>query len=166
MTWLYFLHWVGWHALFLVVPSLALVTTYIYCWSRWNFNPLLACLLYNYYCCTFIHKCWQQPAEMWNFACINFKSAMKERTAVHFQSDQYFWPCFEHERWCKHFYGLHIQCTAQYGNMGCWVFKWGVQKWRDFCLKINTLKENYWILRIGSMGRYQRLGIILENKVI
>ena len=95
-----------------VVPSLVLVTTHIYCWSRWNFNPLLACLLYNYYCCTFIHKCWQQPAEMWNFACINFKSAMKERTAVHFQSDQYFWPCFEHEQWCKHFYGLHIKYSA------------------------------------------------------
>ena len=65
-----------------VVPSLVLVTTHIYCWSRWNFNPLLACLLYNYYCCTFIHKCWQQPAEMWNFSCINFKSAMKEQLFI------------------------------------------------------------------------------------
>ena len=24
-----------------------------------------------------------------------------------------------------------------YGNTGCRVFKWGVQNWKDFCLKIN-----------------------------
>ena len=31
------------------------------------------------------------------------------------------------------------------------------------CLKINIPKGNYW--RIGVMGRCQKLGIILENKV-
>ena len=41
--------------------------------------------------------------------------------------------------------------TCDYGNMGCRVFKRGVQN----CLKINVPKGNYWILRIGVMGRCQ-----------
>ena len=36
-----------------------------------------------------------------------------------------------------------------YGNTGCGVFKPGVWNYKDFCLKINILKGNYWILRIG-----------------
>ena len=37
---------------------------------------------------------------------------------------------------------------------------------KDFCLRINIPKENYWILRIGVMGRCQKLDIILGYKVI
>ena len=55
---------------------------------------------------------------------------------------------------------------AHYDNTGCRGFKRGVQNWKDCCLKINIPKGNYWILRIGVMGRCQKLGIILENKVI
>ena len=33
----------------------------------------------------------------------------------------------------------------------------GVQNWKDFCLKINIPKGNYWILRIGLMGRCQKV---------
>ena len=40
------------------------------------------------------------------------------------------------------------------GSTCCQVFKWGVQNWNDFCLKNNILKGNYWILRIGAIGRY------------
>ena len=29
-----------------------------------------------------------------------------------------------------------------YGNMGCRVFKWGIQNWKDFCLKINIPKKS------------------------
>ena len=36
--------------------------------------------------------------------------------------------------------------------MGCGVFQWGVQNLKDFCLRINILKGNYFILRIGLMG--------------
>ena len=45
-------------------------------------------------------------------------------------------------------------CTslADYGNTGCGVFKWGVQNSRGFCLRINILKVNYSILRIGLVG--------------
>ena len=50
--------------------------------------------------------------------------------------------------------------------MGCGVFKRGVQNYKDFCLRINILKGNYWILRIGLMGKCQKLGIILEKNVI
>ena len=42
--------------------------------------------------------------------------------------------------------------TDYYGNTGCGVFKWGVQNSKDFCLRINILKGNYCILRIGLMG--------------
>ena len=35
-----------------------------------------------------------------------------------------------------------------YGNMGCWVFKWGDTKLERF---LAIPKENYWILRIGVM---------------
>ena len=49
---------------------------------------------------------------------------------------------------------------------GCGVFKRGVQNQKDFCLRINILRGNYWILRIGLMGRCQKLDIILVSKVI
>ena len=39
--------------------------------------------------------------------------------------------------------------AVKYGNTGCGVFKRGVQNSKDFCLRINILKESYWILRIG-----------------
>ena len=30
----------------------------------------------------------------------------------------------------------HSSDDQDYGNTGCRVFKWGVQNWKDFCLKI------------------------------
>ena len=44
-----------------------------------------------------------------------------------------------------------------YGNAGCRVFKRGIKNWKDFCLKINIPKGNYCILRIGLMGRCQKV---------
>ena len=41
--------------------------------------------------------------------------------------------------------------------MGCQVFNRGVKNWKDFCLKINIPKGNYLILRIGVMGRCQKV---------
>ena len=57
-------------------------------------------------------------------------------------------------------------CFIHYGNTDCGIFKWGVKNLKHFCLRINIFKGNYWILRIGLMGRCQKLGIILESKVI
>ena len=56
--------------------------------------------------------------------------------------------------------------TIQYGNTGCGVFKRGVQNQKGFCLRINILKGNFSILRIGLTGWFRKLGIILESKVI
>ena len=53
-----------------------------------------------------------------------------------------------------------------YSNTGCGDFKLGVKNQKDFCLRINILKGNYWILRIGLVGRCQKLDIILVSKVI
>ena len=39
-----------------------------------------------------------------------------------------------------------------YGNTGCRVFKRGVQNQKGLCLRINILKGNYSILRIGLVG--------------
>ena len=47
-------------------------------------------------------------------------------------------------------------CYLYYGNMGCKVFKPGVQNQKDFCLRINILKGNYWILIIGLVGASRR----------
>ena len=47
--------------------------------------------------------------------------------------------------------------TEYYGNTGCGVFKLGVQNWKDFFLRINIPKGNYSILRIGVMGRRQKV---------
>ena len=33
--------------------------------------------------------------------------------------------------------------NLDYGSTSCQVFKWGVQNWNDFCLKINIIKVNY-----------------------
>ena len=63
----------------------------------------------------------------------------------------------------------YLQCSVvclHYGNTGCRVFKQGVQNWKDFCLKINIPKGNDRILRIGVVASCEKLGIILENKVI
>ena len=54
-------------------------------------------------------------------------------------------------------------CTT-YGSTGSGVFILGVQTSKEFCQKINIW--NYWILRIGFMGMFQKLDIILESKVI
>ena len=43
-----------------------------------------------------------------------------------------------------------------YGNMGYGVFKRGGTK-LDFCLRINIPKGNFRILRIGLMGRCQKV---------
>ena len=40
-----------------------------------------------------------------------------------------------------------------------------VQNWKDLRLKINISKWNYWILRIGVIGRCWKLGISLWNNV-
>ena len=50
-----------------------------------------------------------------------------------------------------HLDGTSVQ-GMYYGNTGCGVFKWGVQNWKGFCIRINILKGNYWMLRIGLMG--------------
>ena len=45
-------------------------------------------------------------------------------------------------------------CTMYVLNSdtGFGVFKRGVENWKGFCLRINILKGNYSILRIGLMG--------------
>ena len=48
------------------------------------------------------------------------------------------------------------------GNIGCLVFKQGVQNQKYFCLRINIPKANYWILRISVMASCQKLVIILN----
>ena len=56
--------------------------------------------------------------------------------------------------------------AVEYGNTGSRVFKRGIQIWKEFYLKIFIPKGNNWILRIGVVASCQKLGIILENKVI
>ena len=57
----------------------------------------------------------------------------------------------------KKFSSFYNKVPGQYGNMGCGVFKRGVKNYKDFCLRINILKGNYWILRIGLVGRCQKV---------
>jgi hypothetical protein len=47
--------------------------------------------------------------------------------------------------------------VANYSNTGCRVFTRRVQIKNNFCLKINTPNGNYWILRIGVVGRCQKV---------
>ena len=54
-------------------------------------------------------------------------------------------------------FGKLIRHSLGYGNTGCRVFKWGVQNWKYFCLRINLPKGNYWILRIGVVGMCQNV---------
>ena len=32
---------------------------------------------------------------------------------------------------------------VDYSNTGCGVFKWGIQNYKEFCLRINIRKGNY-----------------------
>ena len=52
-----------------------------------------------------------------------------------------------------------------HGNTGCQVSKQEVQNHKDFCIRINRAKGNYWILRIGIVTSCQKLGIILVTKL-
>ena len=45
---------------------------------------------------------------------------------------------------------------TDYGNTGYGVSSPGIQNQKGFCLKINISKGNYWILRIGVMGKCQK----------
>ena len=47
-----------------------------------------------------------------------------------------------------------------------WNFKDGGPKKQDFWPKINVLKGNHCILRIWGAPVRQKLGMILENKVV
>jgi hypothetical protein len=47
--------------------------------------------------------------------------------------------------------------TVGYGITGYGVSSPGIQNYKDFCIKINIPKGNYWILRIGLMGSLSRL---------
>ena len=49
------------------------------------------------------------------------------------------------------------QEDTDYGNTGHRVFMQRVQNWKDVCLKINISKGNYWTLRIGVIGRCQKV---------
>ena len=46
---------------------------------------------------------------------------------------------------------------TDYGNTGYGVSGPGIQNQKGFCLKINIPKGNYWILRIGVMGRCRKV---------
>ena len=71
-------------------------------------------------------------------------------------------PCFKLSSHSK--YPSLPYCTVwQYG---LWSFQTGGTKLERFLPKINILKGNYWILRIGLVGRCQKLDIILVSKVI
>ena len=43
-------------------------------------------------------------------------------------------------------------------------FKWGIQNWKDFCVKINTPKENYWTFSFGLI--LSNIGHHFSNKFI
>ena len=55
-------------------------------------------------------------------------------------------------------------CIDRYGIPGCRVFKRGVQNWKDFCLKINIPKGNYWNLKIGVNGKVSKSAEIQLSK--
>ena len=55
---------------------------------------------------------------------------------------------------------------SSYGNTGCKVFKWRVQNCKIKSLKIKIPKRNYWILRIGVVGRCQKVPYFWLSKSI
>ena len=46
-----------------------------------------------------------------------------------------------------------LSILSIYGNTGCPVFKWGVQNWKDFCLKINRKLLNFENLCNGEVSK-------------
>ena len=49
-----------------------------------------------------------------------------------------------------------IWIPMYYGNTGCQVFMREVRNCKDFCLKINIPKGDYWILKIGVWGTVKK----------
>ena len=58
---------------------------------------------------------------------------------------------------------LQAILCLHYGNTGCGVFRRGVQNQKDFCLRINILKGNYWILRTKNDSWYAIRKNIFKN---
>ena len=54
-----------------------------------------------------------------------------------------------------HMYRKHMHN----GNTGCRVFKRGIQNWKDFCLKINIPKGNFWFFDIKIDFESQNLAL-------
>ena len=57
-------------------------------------------------------------------------------------------------------------CSASEYQFGCGILKMVGPKKQDFWQKINILKGNHCILRIHVAPIRQKLGMILENKVV
>ena len=76
-------------------------------------------------------------------------------------------PSQENSALLRNFFSVNLQKSQhppppppppnRYGNTGCRVFKQEIQNWKDFCIKIYTHKGNYCILKIGLMGRCQKV---------
>ena len=56
---------------------------------------------------------------------------------------------------------LHVH----YGNTGCGVFKRGVQNQKDFCLRINILKEKLLNFEFWINGEVSKIGYHFRNKI-
>ena len=54
----------------------------------------------------------------------------------------------------------------EWNKFGCGILKMVGQKKQGFWQKINMLKGNHCILRIWRAPVHQKLGMILENKVV
>ena len=55
---------------------------------------------------------------------------------------------------------------VQKSQFGCGILKMVGPKKQYFCQKINILKGKHCILRIGGVPVCQKLGMLLENKVV
>ena len=61
---------------------------------------------------------------------------------------------------------LHLKSTMYQYQFGCGILKMVGPKKQKFWPKINILKRNHCILRIRGAPGYQKLEMILENKVV
>ena len=105
--------------------------------------------VYMLQCYSYPFPIWSPSKEMYITQVSFFQRAGRKEGLLTNLSIIQFWKNNARNWNYKAMYIYSFDRDVEYGSTGCRGFKLGVQNLKDFCLKINISKENYWILTIG-----------------
>ena len=97
--------------------------------------------------------CWlfKRGVQNWKYFCIKID---RKKKLLNFEN----WCNGEVSKSALIWLSKSMFYDENHQNLSHFFFHWRIliQNWKDFCPKINISKGNYWILRIGVMGRCKK----------